>query len=123
MEVPEDRLTETERRALVAVMAMGSVPVAWPGSAFKVANAGGSRPPLFWCFNSPEKEMGGLAPHLDPDQPFYGLCSGGRLFPKTEAWMSAIAEFFAGEIVSLFPDGPYAIARLPRVPAPPSETR
>lgn len=105
----EGRLTETERRALATVMAMGSFAVARPGSAMKAVNTGGSRTPLFWCFNSPEKEMGGLAPHLDPQQPFYGLYSGGRLFPKTEASMSGIAEFYAGEIVSLFPDGPYAI--------------
>lgn len=108
-EADEGPLTATERRALATVMAMGRIPVARPGSAIKVANAGGSRPPLFWCFNSPEKEMGGLVPYLDPDQPLYGLCSGGRLYPKTEAIMSRVAEYYAGEIVSLFPDGPYVI--------------
>ena len=108
-EIPEDRLTETERRAIAAVMAMGSFAVARPGSAMKAVNTEGSRTPLFWCFNSPEKEMAGLAPHLDPQQPFYGLHSGGRLFAKTEASMSKIAGFYAGEIVSLFPDGPYAL--------------
>ena len=33
----------------------------------------------------------------------------GRLYSKAEAFMSKIAEFYAGEIVSLFPDGPYVI--------------
>ena len=35
----------------------------------------------------------------DPDQPLYGLCSGGRSFPKTGAVMSRVAEFHAAEIV------------------------
>ena len=33
----------------------------------------------------------------------------GRLYSKAEAFMSKIAEFYAGEIVSPFPDGPYVI--------------
>ncbi|MFQ5566686.1 MAG: AMP-binding protein, partial [Paracoccaceae bacterium] len=108
-DVSEDGLTETEKRSIAAVMAMGGIPVARPGSAFKAVNTGGSRPPLFWCFNSPAKEMGGLAPHLDPEQPLYGLYSGGWLLPKTDEVRSKMARFYAEEIVSLFPDGPYRL--------------
>lgn len=103
------RLTETERRSIAAVMAMGSIPLARPGSAIKAINPGGSRPPLFWCFNSPARDMVGMAPRLDPEQPLYGLYSGGKLFARTDAFVARIARYHAEEIIALRPDGPYVI--------------
>jgi acyl-CoA synthetase (AMP-forming)/AMP-acid ligase II/acyl carrier protein len=108
-EITEGRLTETERRSLVAVMAMGRIPVACAGSAIKAVNTSGSRKPLFWCFNNPANEMGELVQRLDPEQPLFGLYSGGRLFPRTDAVVSKIAEFYAEEIISLQADGPYVL--------------
>ena len=110
--VPEDReghLTTTEKRSIAAVMAMGGIPVARPGSALKGVNVNVSRRPLFWCFNNPGKEMGGLAPLIHPDQPLYGLYSGGWLFPKTPEVTAKIAQFLAEEIIALDPNGPYIL--------------
>jgi len=108
--VPVDGdLTETEKRSIAAVMGMGGIPVARPGSAFKAVNLSGRRTPIFWCFNSPAKEMGGLVQHLNPDQPLYGMYSGGWLFPKTDEIYAKITRFYADEIVSLVPEGPYII--------------
>jgi hypothetical protein len=90
-------------------MAMGAIPVTQPGAAIKALHVNGSRTPLFWCFNAPAPSMGALASQMSPDQPFYGLFSGGRLFEKSDAVFSKIAEFYAEEIVSLYPDGPYRL--------------
>ena len=103
----EGELTETEKRVIAVVMGLGGVPVARPGSAIKAINPGGSRRPLFWCCNSPGKDIVGLAPHLDPEQPFYAIFSGGRMFPRTAGMAAKIARFSAGEIVALQPEGPY----------------
>ena len=103
------RLSETERRSIAAIMGMGRIPVARPGSPFKAINPGGARPPLFWCFNSPARDMVGLAPRLDPEQPLYGLYSGGKLFARTDAFVARIARYHAEEIIALHPDGPYVI--------------
>ncbi len=105
----EGRLTTTEKRSLTTVMAMGNIPVAHSGSAMKLVNGDGKRPPLFWCFNSPAKEMGGLAPHLNPEQPLYGLYSGGSLFTTTEQMLQKLAQHYADEILSAAPNGPYRI--------------
>jgi len=105
----EGCLTATERRSLTTVMAMGSISVAYSGSAMKIANGDGRLRPLFWCFNNPAKEMGGLAPHLNPEQPLYGLYSGGRLFTTTEEMLQKLAQHYVDEILSVAPNGPYLI--------------
>ncbi len=105
----EGHLTTTERRSLTTVMAMGNIPIAHPGSAMKLANGDGERTPLFWCFNSPAKEMGGLIPHLNPERPLYGLYSGGSLFTTTEEMLQKLAQHYTDEILSVSPNGPYLI--------------
>lgn len=103
---PADGLSPADARSLASVMALGSIPVMRPGSAMKAVNTGGTRIPLFWCFNSPAREMGSLAPQLDADQPLFGLYSGGRLFPPTEDMLDRLARHYAAEILSLDPTGP-----------------
>ena len=103
---PEGGLSAADARSLVSVMALGSIPVMRPGSAMKVVNPNGTRVPLFWCFNSPAREMGSLAPRLDADQPLYGLYSGGRLFAPSDEMLDRLAKHYAAEILSLDPTGP-----------------
>jgi oxalate---CoA ligase len=103
---PADGLSATDARSLASVMALGSIEVLRPGSALKVVNAQGKRVPLFWCFNSPAREMANLAAHLDGDQPLYGLYSGGRLFPRTEDMLDRLARHYAAEILAVDPVGP-----------------
>jgi oxalate---CoA ligase len=102
----EDGLSTADARSLASVMALGSIPVLRPGSAMKAVNTTGTRVPLFWCFNSPAREMGSLAPQLDADQPLFGLYSGGRLFPPTDDMLDRLARHYAAEILSLDPTGP-----------------
>lgn len=103
---PEDGLSTADARSLASVMALGSIPVLRPGSAMKAVNTGGTRIPLFWCFNSPAREMGSLAPQLDADQPLLGLYSGGRLFPPSDDMLDRLARHYAAEILSVDPTGP-----------------
>lgn len=105
-DVPEDGLSAADARSLASVMALGSIPVLRPGSAMKAVNTNGTRIPLFWCFNSPAREMGSLAPQLDGDQPLFGLYSGGRLFPPSDDMLDRLARHYAAEILSLDPTGP-----------------
>ncbi len=102
-------LPPEEARSLATVMAMGSIPVVRPGSAIKVLNPGGSRRPLFWCFNSPAREMNAFSTVLGPDQPLYGLYSGGRLFSNAEDHFDRLARHYAAEIVAIDPVGPYRL--------------
>jgi acyl-CoA synthetase (AMP-forming)/AMP-acid ligase II/acyl carrier protein len=102
----EDGLSAADARSLASVMALGSIAVLRPGSAMKAVNTNGTRIPLFWCFNSPAREMGSLAPHLDADQPLFGLYSGGRLFPPSDDMLDRLARHYAAEILSLDPTGP-----------------
>ncbi len=104
----EGRLTATERRSLATVMAMGNMPVTYPGSAVKVVNPDGARPPLFYCFNDPLR-MDALAPYFSSDRPLYGLYSGGNLFSSADDILQKIAQYYVGEIISIEPDGPYMI--------------
>ncbi|MFN3546104.1 MAG: AMP-binding protein [Mesorhizobium sp.] len=103
---PEGGLSAADVRSLASVMALGSIPVMRPGSAMKVVNEDGTRVPLFWCFNSPAREMGSLAPQLDADQPLYGLYSGGRLFAPSDEMLDRLAKHYAAEILALDPTGP-----------------
>jgi acyl-CoA synthetase (AMP-forming)/AMP-acid ligase II/acyl carrier protein len=97
-ELPIDDL-----RSMVMVMGSGSIPTNRPGSPVKVAYPGGTRPPLFWVFNSPQDEMKALSEALGPEQPVYGFYSGsGTVDP---AKLSAVAEYYLREIHSLRPAG------------------
>jgi len=98
-ELPIDDL-----RAMVVVMASGSIPAYRTGSPVKLANAGGSLPPLFWVFNSPHAEMGGLSEALAPDRPIYGLFSGSTVVDPQK--LPAITEYYLREIQEIQPEGP-----------------
>ena len=61
---------------MLAVAASGRVQPLRPGSLLTVLNSGGSRTPLFWCFNAPSAEHTALAEQLGGEQPLYGSFSG-----------------------------------------------
>lgn len=98
-ELPVDDL-----RAMVVVMSSGAIPVHRPGSAVKIANPGGSLPPLFWVFNSPHTEMAALAEALAPEQPIYGLFSGATVVDQQK--LPGIIEYYLREIQDIQPAGP-----------------
>lgn len=102
-------LSSEEYRSIVAIMAMGRIPAVRPGSALKVMNANGSRRPLIWCFNSPATEMMALGKYLDPEQPLYGVFSGGRIFDRGDETLLEIARLYIDELLELFPTGPFII--------------
>ena len=105
---PGNDLSEDDFRAMQVVMGGGSIPVFRPGSIVKVANAAGSRCPIFWVFNGPDYEMEGLAGALGSDQPLYGLFSGSTKVNREK--LPAIAEHYVKEIQSIQPEGPLIIA-------------
>jgi len=100
-------LTPDVYRKMLAVMAGGKLSTLFQGSLVKVVNAGGGKQPLFWCFNAPEREMSILAKELGPDQPIYGLFSGGGVLSHDD--LPAIANHYVQEIVSIQPEGPILI--------------
>ncbi|RII11183.1 Dimodular nonribosomal peptide synthase [Streptomyces sp. YIM 130001] len=70
----------------------------------------GGRPPLF-CVHPAGGlawSYGGLLPHLDPDQPLYGLqtpnLDGGAPFPDS---IEAMAAVYVSELRTVQPNGPY----------------
>ena len=102
-------LDTSERRVLSSVMAIGAIPVAYPGSPMKLLNAAGTRAPIFWCFNNPAQEMAELGAALGRDRPLYGLYSGGFLFDSSDATIGRMARYYADEILALDPTGPCVI--------------
>lgn len=106
---PPTGLTLSERRLLGSVMAMGSIPVAHPGATMKLVNPGGTRTPIFWVFNNPAQELAELGAAIRPDQPLYGLYSGGLLFPLTQDVLNRVTRHYADEILALDPTSPCII--------------
>ena len=102
-------LGNEQYRSIVAIMAMGRIPTVRPGSALKVMNPAGTRTPMIWCFNSPATEMMALGKYHDPDQPLYGLFSGGRIFDRGDETLLEIARLYVAEILEQFPTGPLVI--------------
>ena len=63
-------------------------------------NIGGSRPPLFWCFQG-YQEFDALAQALGPDQPLYGMRSGHLIIAPSQDDYLHMAYAYAQEILSL----------------------
>lgn len=102
-------LSQSIYRSMLAAGAGGHIPRVHPESLVIAANTGGARPPLFWCFNSPEREMSGLLPHLAPDQPVYGMYSGGGRLDDSDDINGAIAHHYAQEVARIRPTGPLVL--------------
>ena len=102
-------LSRSEYRSLLAVVGGGRIPCVRPGSLIKASNTGGSRPPLFWCFNAPDAEMSALSGRLGGDQPVYGLYSGSGQLSGDDRVIARIGDHYAEEALALFPEGPFAI--------------
>lgn len=79
----------------------------WPGESvgeggpMRGLNLAGSRPPLFWCYNS-EHEFGRMAAGLGPDQPLIGMRSLNRIAPagpEREALARRLADHYARSLI------------------------
>jgi hypothetical protein len=75
----------------------------------KIVNPAGSRTPLIWAFNAPDREMTGLAGQLKQEQPLLGLYSGSRHLLDEDA-PEKIAGHYADRIQTLFPRGDFYLA-------------
>jgi acyl-CoA synthetase (AMP-forming)/AMP-acid ligase II/aryl carrier-like protein len=69
---------------------------------------GGTRAPIFWCFQGPE-ELAALADALGPDQPLFGIRSGYNIMQYSLYNMDSLAERYAAEIDKLRPAGPLLV--------------
>lgn len=68
----------------------------------------GSKPPFFCVpgnLGNVFVDLGDLARHLGPDQPFYGLQDG----PHNPSRIEAVAAYYLSEIRSVQPEGPYLL--------------
>lgn len=63
-------------------------------------NTGGSRPPLFWCFQG-YQEFANFARALGPDQPLYGMRSGHMVVETSRENHIHLSLIYAAEIQSL----------------------
>jgi acyl-CoA synthetase (AMP-forming)/AMP-acid ligase II/acyl carrier protein len=70
------------------------------GSLVSVLNAGGTKMPLAWVFQS-TKEFSRLARALGNDQPLYGMRSGSQIMDYGEANVQALALVYAQELQEL----------------------
>jgi thioesterase domain-containing protein/acyl carrier protein len=105
-------LSEANYRIMLSVVAGGKIPAVRPGSLLKGMNQNGSRTPLFWCFNKPDKNMYTLGTAMGPDQPLYGLFSGASQLPgadRSERIIASIAHYYVKEILELRLEGPIAL--------------
>jgi len=71
-------------------------------------NTGGSKPPLFWCFQD-NREFRRLADRLGSDQPLYALRSGHRLISYFEDEIQTLALRYVHEILEVCTKGPLFI--------------
>jgi thioesterase domain-containing protein len=94
---------------MLAVLASSPIEPVKPGSLMTFMNGGGSKKPLFWCFNVPRFEASALAENLGRDQPLYCLFSGAGSLERRPETPGALAEHYLDEILSVQPDGPYRI--------------
>ena len=102
-------LPESDYRVMLSVLGSSGIPAARPGSLVLALNGQGSKPPLFWCFNSPGKEMPRLARKLGDEQPLYGLYSGGGQFKDEEVINARVADHYVEELLALRPEGPFLL--------------
>jgi amino acid adenylation domain-containing protein len=102
-------LSSPEYRALLSGVGGGMIPCIRPGSLVKARNQDGGRPPLFWCFNTPDRDLASMAGSMGTAQPIYGLVSGSHQLPSTDETIARVAEHYAGELLDLFPEGPFAL--------------
>lgn len=94
------------RRRMAAVAAGSGMSLLRRGSTVAVINPGGSRRPLFWCFNRYDVEMPMFEEALGSDQPVYGLFSGSGVTAATDSFVRGLAEHYADEVESLQAEGP-----------------
>ena len=105
----ETGLFAQEHKQMLAVAASGRVQPLRPGSLLTVLNSGGSRTPLFWCFNAPSAEHTALAEQLGGEQPLYGSFSGVGVLQWNKNIPAILAEMYIPEILAVQPHGPYRI--------------
>lgn len=99
-----------EYRLMLAAAASSTLPSLGAGSLLLKLNESGSKPPLFWCFNAPRREMPKLAALLGDDQPIYGMFSGGRILePQTEVNTCWVIDKYVDELTRLDLEQPFVI--------------
>jgi len=79
-----------------------------PDSFIVTLNDSGCRPGLFWCLQG-YRELTQLADHLGTDQPVHGMRSGYLIMEYTDENIAAIASRYAGEMMTLQPEGPFLL--------------
>jgi amino acid adenylation domain-containing protein len=80
----------------------------YPESFIVTHNEAGSRQGIFWCLSS-YRAFSQLAKHLGADQPVHGMRSGSYIMNYTEENLRAIANYYAGEMTDLQPEGAFLI--------------
>lgn len=98
-----------DRRKIVAVIAMGSIPVLRTGSIFKVLNRDATGQSVIWFFNRPAAKMRAMSEHFPANRPFYGGYSGGKIFDMSDDTMNRLARLYLAEITAEFPQGSFII--------------
>ncbi len=87
----------------------------WPGErptksrVMLANNTGGTRPPLFWVFNT-NLEIKQFATALGDDQPLYAFLSGVEITDYHEDDVQALALAYLSDITEVCPHGPFFIA-------------
>jgi len=101
-------LSEEEYRTQLMTILGTELRQVKPGSLIVQINENGGMPPLFWCFNSPQKEMSALARNLPESQPLFGLLSSIQL-ENTQDALERVAAHYVDELLGLFPDGSFRL--------------
>jgi len=103
-------ISDYQLRGIEAVMGMTRIPRSIRSNVICVTNDDGINKPLVWITNSPNPELLRFSDHLDKEQPLYGLFSGGKFFGYgDEAGQTPLADFYAGELRKVFPDGGFVL--------------
>ncbi|MBT8037085.1 MAG: AMP-binding protein [Verrucomicrobiae bacterium] len=103
-------ISDYQLRGIEAVVGMTGIPRSDKSNVVCVTNSSGSKTPLVWLTNSPNPELLRFSDHLNKEQPLYGLYSGGKLFGYgDEASQPPLADFYAQELRSVFPDGGFVL--------------
>lgn len=79
-----------------------------PDGLLFTRNAGGPKPPLFWCFQG-AVEFQQLAAHLGPEQPLIGMRSGHLIMDYDDVSLDAIAARYVQEMLALQPQGAFRL--------------
>ncbi len=93
---------------------LSSVLETWPGQRSTASrtiltiNAGGTKPPLFWVFNSFQEPVE-LAKALGPDQPLYAFRSGVDISDYSEDDIQAFALRYLSDVLYVCPEGPFFV--------------